>query len=93
MGVEIEADQAMEDQQMDSGTVDGVDLDGGANISYAAMAAKFISTDENSPEVFSFTDEEVEVVDKDCLVDEAGAFSMIKFSDTIHEKIDKSMRK
>ncbi|KAL4308219.1 hypothetical protein GQ457_01G024170 [Hibiscus cannabinus] len=65
--------------------------DGGDNISYAAIAAKSISTDGNSPKVFSFTYEEVEVLDEECLVDESGAFSMIKFSDKVHEKIDKSM--
>ncbi|KAK8559081.1 hypothetical protein V6N12_042366 [Hibiscus sabdariffa] len=72
----------------DSKAVDGVELDGGANVTYTAMVAKSISTDRNSSKVFSFTNEEVEIIDEDCLVDESEAFSTIKLSDRVHDHID-----
>ncbi|KAK9012129.1 hypothetical protein V6N11_040198 [Hibiscus sabdariffa] len=70
----------------------GAAVNGVDKVSYAAMAAKPVSSNVSSGKSFNFTEEEVVVLDEDCLVDDSGAFPMIKFSDRVHDQIDKNMQ-
>ncbi|KAK8692441.1 hypothetical protein V6N13_075900 [Hibiscus sabdariffa] len=62
----------------------------GKTVSYAAMLAKHGAEEGGAKQTLNFTDEDVVVLDEDCLVDESGAFSTIKFSDLVLDQIDKS---
>ncbi|KAK8533236.1 hypothetical protein V6N12_076512 [Hibiscus sabdariffa] len=86
----------VEDTEMNglvSGDVKSATLNGettdGKTTTYAAMVAKSGVEDSCSKWVLNFSDEEVVILDEDCLVDEFGAFSTIKFSDRVHDHIDK----
>ncbi|KAK8533765.1 hypothetical protein V6N12_047169 [Hibiscus sabdariffa] len=70
---------------MDSGTMEGVELNGGVKASYTAMTTKSLSTDGSPRKDFGFKDKELVLLDEDCLVDESGAFSMFKFLDIVHD--------
>ncbi|KAK9043392.1 hypothetical protein V6N11_071737 [Hibiscus sabdariffa] len=62
----------------------------GKTVMYATMLAKSSHEDVCSKRILNFTDEEVVVLDEDCLVDEPDAFLTIIFSDHVHDQIDKS---
>ncbi|KAL4386741.1 hypothetical protein GQ457_09G028410 [Hibiscus cannabinus] len=59
---------------------------------YAEMLAKSGTMGAAAKRTLNFTEEEVVVLDEDCLIEESGAFSTIKFSERVHAQIDKSMR-
>ncbi|KAK8977759.1 hypothetical protein V6N11_000086 [Hibiscus sabdariffa] len=62
----------------------------GKTATYAAMLAKSGAEGGGAKQTLNFTEDEVVVLDEDYLVDESGAFSTIKFSDHVHDQIDKS---
>ncbi|KAE8711475.1 hypothetical protein F3Y22_tig00110293pilonHSYRG00100 [Hibiscus syriacus] len=57
---------------------------------YASMAAKNTVQDPRVGFGYRFESDTVEVLDEDCIIDETGEFPTIKFSDRVHDQIDKS---
>ncbi|KAE8711373.1 hypothetical protein F3Y22_tig00110294pilonHSYRG00004 [Hibiscus syriacus] len=60
---------------------------------YASMAAKNTVQDPRVGFGYRFESDTVEVLDEDCIIDETGEFPTIKFSDRVHDQIDKIRRR
>ncbi|KAK8554310.1 hypothetical protein V6N12_031275 [Hibiscus sabdariffa] len=94
-GTEIERDVKNLDLNVEAGMSLDMGCPGhgvvnvGGRESYASMAAKTGSCDSGYDKVVDYTDEEVIVMDEDCVVDESETISIIKFSERVHEQIDK----
>ncbi|KAL4297268.1 hypothetical protein GQ457_12G007760 [Hibiscus cannabinus] len=63
-----------------------------AKASYASMVSRKARTDKNVEDGGLLREDEVVVLDEDCLVDHAGSYPTICFSDRVHEQIDRCMR-
>ncbi|KAL4304646.1 hypothetical protein GQ457_10G012580 [Hibiscus cannabinus] len=93
---ELETGRAPKNGRSDFGGCKSAALTGeatdGKTTTYATMLAKSGPEDVCSKRMLNFTDDEVVVLDEDCLFDEPGAFFTIIFSDHVHDQIEKSMR-
>ncbi|KAL4378484.1 hypothetical protein GQ457_02G025250 [Hibiscus cannabinus] len=86
----METDEAVNNGATDEAVNNGVTGAAAARPSYARMATKL--PQQNSVRRSLNSENEIEVLDEDCSVDESGPFPIIRFSNKVHEQIDVCMK-